>query len=660
MAMKQRTEGRVAGRGEPGAPGEPRPATRTETSVRLGRRYGEEERKRLLAELERTGETLDAFCARHGLSTATLCKWRKAVREHGEAGLAPRESRRNPGGRTSKPRSPDERRAAVEAFARSRVGIGDFARTFGVSSWTLRNWLSRYRAEGPKGLESRRGGPKPGTGGARRRVSPAVRDEIVRTRLRFPDFGLKKVRDFLRRFQGIGVSTGTVARTLKERGVARAVPQPKLRRRPPAPRRFERARPCQLWQTDITSFMLTRARQRVYLVAFVDDFSRYVVSHALSVQQRGQLVIEALLEGIARYGKPKEVLSDQGRQYYAWRGKSEFQRVLKREGIEHVVARAHHPQTVGKCERLWKTIKEEFWERARPQDLAEARERLGHFIAHYNFFRPHQGIDGLVPADRFFGAESALRRTLEARLCKDELGAALAEAPRTGVYLFGQIGDEQVSLVGEKGQLLVQTSSGVRREIGLEELGAPQAQAAEVKDGSSSSNGCEDGGIPGAGEKAADAQEAAEVQPAGLLPARSEGALDERERRGADAGAPCVHADPGPVDGQAPALGGGGGALGAALAGVAALAAGAVGDAGGSAPSAAAAAQEGGVRDGAQGGRSSRAQEADPGARGGPCAQPGPDPAALEPAQAREWGAGVEDLDLGGEQNARSASEGGA
>jgi hypothetical protein len=41
----------------------------------------------------------------------------------------------------------------------------------------------------------------------------------------------------------------------------------------------------------------------------------------------------------------------------------------------------------------------------------------------------------------------------------DELDAALEQAPRKSVYLFGQVDDEQVSMVGERGALVVQTSS---------------------------------------------------------------------------------------------------------------------------------------------------------------------------------------------------------
>jgi hypothetical protein len=34
----------------------------------------------------------------------------------------------------------------------------------------------------------------------------------------------------------------------------------------------------------------------------------------------------------------------------------------------------------------------------------------------FNHFRPHRGIDGLVPADRFFGSEDAARKTMRAEL----------------------------------------------------------------------------------------------------------------------------------------------------------------------------------------------------------------------------------------------------
>lgn len=641
--MKARKHARGAGVEEPGTPGESTPAR----SGSSGRRYGVPERKALLAEWEQSTETMVVFCSRHGISTATLCKWRRLLGAHGEAGLVPREPRRNADGHTGRQRSPEERRQAVEAYERSQMTVDDFARTYGVSPWTMRTWVKRYRADGPKGLETRRPGPRRGSSGGFKRVSNDVRAQIVRTKSRFPEFGLKKVRDFLRRFQSVSVSTGTVARTLDRAGVARA---PALKKRPkkrPVVRRFERSRPGELWQSDITSFNLTRHGTKVYLTVFLDDFSRFVVSWGLSTHQRQELVNEALMEGVSRFGKPKEVLTDQGRQYFSWRGKSDFQKLLVREGIEHVVSRTHHPETLGKCERLWETVNTEFWQRVRPQDIGDARERLAHWFAHYNFFRPHQGIDGLVPADRFFAAQEALRKTHEARLSQRELDEALSDAPRRGVYLFGQIGDEQVSMVGERGELVVQTSHGLRQRIGLEQLGAPSAARKEAIDGSEherSSGG--ERGEHGAGTASADGQEAPEIRPAAALPARSQGALDERLGGGAEPGPSLVRTDPGDVAGEAAARGGGARAGDPAAAGVATQPAGAGGDAGGPVAPAQSSAWQPGDDDGTEGRRPALLEEAHRGlgeAVGG-SARAGE--AARELAQAegeRAFGAGVED-----------------
>ena len=642
--MKSRKQPESTAGAEPGTPGEAPAVTGSGTT----KRFSPAKRKALLEAFERSGERMTSFCAREGVSVATLCTWRKRVRMEGEQGLASRDPQRNPSGQHGPVRSPDARRAAVEAYGRSGMTLEQFARTYGCSPWTLRGWLKRFRDGGPKALESRPRGRPPGSPGGFARVSETVQAEIVRTKTRFPDFGLKKVRDFLRRFQSVTVSTGTVARTLDRAGVARAPARTKRTKKRPVVRRFERSRPGELWQSDITSLNLTRHGTKVYLTVFLDDFSRFVVSWGLSTRQRQELVNEALMEGVSRFGKPKEVLTDQGRQYFSWRGKSDFQKLLLREGIEHVVSRTHHPETLGKCERLWETVNREFWERVRPQDISDARERLGHWFAHYNFFRPHQGIDGLVPADRFFGAQEALRKTHEARLSQRELDAALSDAPRRGVYLFGQIGDEQVSVSGERGELVVHTSSGVEQRIGLNELGAPSGAQTEKRDGHaddrSSGRG---GGAPERETPASNGQEAAEVCPAAELPARSQGALGECLGGGAEPGAPGVRADPLDVAGEAAARGGGARAGDPVAAGVAAQPAGSGGDAGGSLASAQGAACNPGDDDGTEGRRSALLEEAHRGVGEavGRSARAGE--AAREPAQAegeRAFGAGVEDV----------------
>lgn len=629
--------GEARGAGVEAGLADSRPAPRMDrgrAGVRRGdvsRRYSVAEKLALLEELERSGETFERFCARRHVSSASLCKWRRQLSSSGEAGLARREPSRNASGRSGPARSPEDRRRAVESYAQSGMTVRDFARAWGLSTKTLSRWLARYRSDGPKGLEPRPRGPRPGarargelgaSGSAStsantgadasspRSLPARVHDEIARTKQRFPDFGLKRIRDFLARFHGVSVSTGTVARTLDARQIERAPPPAPRKRRRELPRRFERALANDLWQTDITSFVIGRARLRVYLIVFLDDYSRFVVSHGLYVYQRGDIAKETLLIGIGRYGKPNEVLSDQGRQYFAWRGKAEFQKLLAKLGIHHAVARAHHPETVGKCERLWESVKREFVERVELEDLADARERIAHYFAHFNFFRPHQGIGGLVPADRYFGAQEALRKTHEQRLAKDELGLALSSRSRTRAYLFGQIGDEQVSVHGERGELVVHTSSGVRQRIALDELGVSGAELASQRrteldesnrDGRTAEEATNDGhadaiddqgsstqlaGTDGVGgEHIADApssshgEEAAGVSSAAGDAARGAGAVAERDERGAAQRARDVRADPGALAGQEDARGRGGELVSAAAAGVAIEPAGAGGDA---------------------------------------------------------------------------------
>lgn len=479
--LDDRTEGAARAEEEAGAPaaaGAPgdddaraAPALEPAELARRGPRgtFAPQDRLAILRAYFASGQGLRAFGQRYGIDTNTLLHWKQRYEREGEAGLADRVNPRNRAGSTQPAYTPEQRRRLVEAFRASGLSQQRFAATCGLGIQTLSLWLRRYEEHGPKGLE-----PKPRgrhKSPAPKAVPAALAAPVLEAQRRFPHFGLRKLTYALARFWGIGVPAATVRAVREQHAIATPAPASPRRRKPPLPRRFERAHPGDLWQTDITSFVLTRHSQRVYLTVFLDDHSRYVVSFGLALHQRQELVTEALLEGIARFGKPREVLSDQGRQYYAWRGKSDFQKLLEREGIAHVVARAHHPQTVGKCERLWKTVGEELWDRTHPQDLEEARERLRQYFDHYNHFRPHLSLGGAVPADRFFGAESSVRRAIEQSVAHNALVLALGEEPRRPVFLVGQIGEEAVSLHGERGKLIVQTPSGGRREVVVDALG---------------------------------------------------------------------------------------------------------------------------------------------------------------------------------------------
>ena len=224
-----------------------------------------------------------------------------------------------------------------------------------------------------------------------------------------------------------------------------------------------------------------------------------------------------------------------------------FTKLLEREGIHHVLARAHHPQTVGKCERFWETLKRELWDRIHPKDLEEARERVRLFIAHYNHFRPNQGIGGEVPADRLFGVREEVRKAIEAGIERNALRLALGERPRRPVFLVGQIDGQAVSMHGEQGRIVVQTSEGLRKEIEAKDLGVNPERT--VRDGNGEQDGerGDDSGDAAAGGVRGDGGGGPAPAPAQLEAPEVPGASDAEpgaravargERGGTPAGAP--------------------------------------------------------------------------------------------------------------------------
>lgn len=497
-----------------------------------------EKRLVLVKEYLQTGGSQSAFCRAKGINGATFNGWLQEYQSEGEEALRKRHEQYLASGHHDGPYSPDERRQAVEMYLKSGNSIYDFARVWGVSESALGHWVDRYQEGGPQALETRRSGGRP------RRLG--MREEITGVKNRFPDFGLRKVKDFLFRFHGVKVSTGSVRNALREKGLDSKGAR-KRRRKIQPPRRFERAVAGDLWQSDITSFLLTRRHERVYLTVFLDDYSRYIVSWGLYLHQKQDIVTETLLDGIERFGKPREVLTDQGRQYFAWRGKGDFQKLLIREGIQHVVARTHHPQTVGKTERFWSTVGEEFWDRIQPQDFTEAKERFGHFVAHYNHFRPHQGIDGMVPADRFFGVESQVRQALEKALSRNELHLALGEKPRKPVFLVGQVGDQQVSLHGEGGRIIFQTQDGNIQEMGIEGLGTLGGKNGAGNDESGRNSTNAQAGNKGQVET----PDENKVQDTAQTSSTSEGLVGCGNTGGTEAGPRNGGGDPGALDGAA-------------------------------------------------------------------------------------------------------------
>lgn len=356
--------------------------------------------------------------------------------------------------------SPEARLLILDTWKKSGLPAGDFAPLVGISAPTLYGWRRRFEEEGPAGLLDRARGRAQGS-----RLPDLTRRAILLLKESNPELGCERISALLERGPALPASPGAVARVLRESGyVAEEVP---TRPHPQPPRRFERAKPNELWQSDLFTFVLKRQNRRVFLVAFMDDHSRFLVSYGLHATQSAALVIEVLRSGIASYQAPSEILTDNGSQYITWRGKGAFTRECEKRGIRQIVARPRRPQTLGKIERFWGSLWRECVETAVFLDLADAQRRIGLFIDHYNFQRPHTALGGLVPADRFFGAAPEILKTLKARVAANALELARSGVPRAPFYLAGNAGGQPFTVHAEGERVILRHGEGDRQEIDL-------------------------------------------------------------------------------------------------------------------------------------------------------------------------------------------------
>lgn len=366
------------------------------------------------------------------------------------------------------PFNPQQRLLVLDSWQRSGLPAGDFAALIGISKHTLYAWKKQFDQHGPAGLMDHPKGVRTGS-----RLPEVTKRSILMMKQSHPDWGCQRISDMLLRGPALPASAAAVARVLHEAGYE--MEEVASRPHPDKVRSFERARPNQLWQTDLFTFMLKRQNRRVYLVAFLDDHSRFITGYGLHASQSAALVLEVLRAAIGSYGPPEEVLTDNGSQYVTWRGKSAFSKELEKQGIRQIVAAPRRPQTLGKIERFWGTLWRECVESAVFMDLAEARTRIGLFIDWYNFQRCHQGIDGLIPADRYFQAAPAVLAMLKERVQANSLELARHGVPKAPFYVTGQVGEQSFSVHAAGERVILSRAGQAPQEIDL--TGGPASVA---------------------------------------------------------------------------------------------------------------------------------------------------------------------------------------
>jgi transposase InsO family protein len=272
--------------------------------------------------------------------------------------------------------------------------------------------MGRYLSEGLAGLADRSHRPRSSPG----QVPASVEVRVAELRRAHPRWGAKRIRlEMLKTpTRDVPVTAVPSVRTVNRILIRRGLLTERTRKRPrESYRRFERPGPMQLWQIDIVGGVWlvdprTGVLREAKVVTGVDDHSRYCVMAAVVERATGRAVCLAFAQALSRFGVPGEVLSDNGKQFtdrFGKGGEVLFDKICRKNGIQHRVTAPASPNQNGKVERFHGTLRREFLDDTEPFTSAEqAQQAVDAWVGEYNHQRPHQALDEqapVSPADRF-------------------------------------------------------------------------------------------------------------------------------------------------------------------------------------------------------------------------------------------------------------------
>ena len=94
----------------------------------------------------------------------------------------------------------------------------------------------------------------------------------------------------------------------------------------------------------------------------------------------------------------------------------DFKQFIRLCGMTHVTTSPYYPQSNGKKERWFGTLKRECIRPATPLSLEEARRLVARFVEHDNTVRLHSAIDYVPPADKLLGLEPVIHTQRDRKL----------------------------------------------------------------------------------------------------------------------------------------------------------------------------------------------------------------------------------------------------
>lgn len=303
-----------------------------------------------------------------------------------------------------------DREQIVSSFVNKEIGKDTAAQLLGCTKRTLETYVKGYVVYKIAGLVDHRGSNY-------RKLTEAQKEAVIRLKHMDQWRSPRNIRDHL----ALPVTSTTIWRLLVARGLSR-----QNLKRVKAIIRFEAEHPNDLWQTDIMGRITFPKIGDLYLIATLDDHSRFVPYGRWFKTQGKMNVFSVWFQSLSSCGVPTKMLQDEGSQYKARArfGLADYQWYAKTLGIELIWAPT--AQCKGKIERFWKFVQRDFVPGIiNTNDVDEVNGKWRVWLAWYNYKFKSPTFDHETHAARY--------RTSARRLSRVELETLLTIEERRKV-----------------------------------------------------------------------------------------------------------------------------------------------------------------------------------------------------------------------------------
>jgi len=185
--------------------------------------------------------------------------------------------------------------------------------------------------------------------------------------------------------------------------------------------------PHEHWHVDVSHLNIAGAFY--FLCSILDGCSRYLVHWEIRDKME-EIDVETILQRAREKfpGEHPRIISDNGPQFIA----KDFKEFIRIAGMTHVRTSPYYPQSNGKMERWYKTLKGDCIRVKVPLSLHDAQRIVHDFVTHYNEVRLHSALGYITPKDRLHGRHTEIfeardRKLVEARQRRQELRQAQHE-----------------------------------------------------------------------------------------------------------------------------------------------------------------------------------------------------------------------------------------